>query len=81
MFFCAAARSIWKSMRARVERPADGELLTTSEGVEFGASQSGKYSLAASISPDASSQFSANVACKFATASPSMRNIVSRQRG
>src|SRR4051812_14989383 len=79
--FAALAIRLWKSMRASVDRPEVGELVTTSALVPPLPGEEGKYSGLTSISPAASSQFSENVAASPAAASPSTRTIVSRQRG
>src|ERR1043165_7398442 len=68
-------------MRERVAPPTDGVLFTTRTAPSQLASALEKYSDPVNTSPQLSSQFSANVACKCTTASPSTRTMVSRHAG
>jgi hypothetical protein len=79
---CAFAISACIRTRASVDRPLVGELVATSASVlPPAAARNGKYTGLMSISPLASSQFSANVASSPEAASPSSRTIVSRHWG
>src|SRR6267142_2210368 len=81
MLLRAEAKSVWKRMRARVEPPTDGVLFTTSAVTLPAFAPSGKYSIPFNTSSEACSQFSTKVPCRLVTASPVIRNILSRQRG
>jgi len=80
----AEATRIWKSARARVERPSDGALFTTNPVAASGGGASTTpgcervNSSCCKISPEASSQFSANAVCRPFTSGPSTRIMVSR---
>ena len=63
-----------------MERPVVGELFTTRAVTRPFASASGKYCSPVRISPELSTQFSTKVAWRPRTASPSTRNMESRQR-
>src|SRR5919204_341923 len=82
MDFFAAASSVWKRIRERVEPPEDGVLAIISAIVLPGLPIcAGKKSGPYRISPEASSQFSTKTLCKLGTASPCTRNTVSRHLG